>query len=181
MNQESGIKNSKTLNPKSHKLKADGFGLIEILVSSAVITVSLVALVVATQLSYKIIAENSKKVRAEFLAEEGVEAARTMRDQSWSSNISARASGTSYYPLFATSTNLWSLNEAGSEPLDGIFTPTITLEDVYRRNSDDAIVSSTSPESKTLDQGTREVISKVLWGDGKEVEIRTYITDLFQN
>jgi len=164
------------------KLQAKkGFGLIEIIIASAIISASLVALAGVSQLAFRVILENTREKRAGFLAEENLEVVRILRDLSWSSNVAPRASEVTYYPVFDSALSTWSLSSTPPGLIDGMFLQTLVFGDVYRRNSDDDIVASTSPDSKTLDLDTKLVTSRVLWEEGKEVELITYITNMFDN
>ncbi|MDP7648317.1 MAG: hypothetical protein QGI82_01305, partial [Candidatus Pacebacteria bacterium] len=64
--------------------------------------------------------------------------------------------------------------------IDNVFDRTITIVDVYRRDSDDDIIASTSPDSKTLDPNTVQVTASVSW-DGDEVNATTYFTNIFND
>ena len=166
----------------AHHRISRGFGLLEILVSSAIISASLVALVAVIQLSFNATEEALLKTQAEFLAEEGLEAVRILRDESWSTRIAPLANGTLYYPVFASSTSTWSLS--GSDPgfLHNRFTRTIHFAAVCRKNADDDIIACSSADPHYTDAGTKEVTSRLTWGNSeKEVVFRGYITDLFSN
>ena len=157
-----------------------GFGLIEIVVAAAIVSISLFALINASKASFQAIDASLMQKRAEFLSEEGVEALKIMRDSGWTANISSLSSGTTYYPRFDASTNSWSLSTTDPGAIDGIFTRTITLSGVYRRNSDQDNVDVSSSDPKTIDAGTKLITSSVTW-EGKEAEIMTYLTNIFQN
>jgi len=64
--------------------------------------------------------------------------------------------------------------------IDNVFDRTITIVDVYRRDSDDDIIASTSPDSKTLDPNTVQVTASVSW-DEDEVNATTYFTNIFND
>ena len=171
------------LQATSYKLQAsNGFGLIEILVASAIISASFISLIAVANSSFRLVSGNVYRVQAEFLAEEGVEVARILRDESWSDNLSGVVDGTTYYPIFNALTSTWSITETDPGPIDDIFSRVLLFGDVYRRDSDDDIVAFSSPDTKTLDAGTKHVTSRVSWNDGaKQVEFVTYITNMFQN
>ena len=159
-----------------------GFGLIEILVAAAIISASFISLIAIANSSFRLVSGNVYRVQAEFLAEEGVEAVRILRDESWSGNLSGVLEGTIYYPIFNILTSTWSITETDPGPIDDIFSRVLLFGDVYRRDSDDDIVALSSPDTKTLDVGTKLVTSRVSWNDGaKQVEFVTYITNMFQN
>ncbi len=157
-----------------------GISLIEVLVASAVITVSLAALTSLVQVSSRILSESVKKAQAQSLAGEGIEAVRIMRDAGWSVNVVLLATSTPYYPVFSTTTSAWTLTATNPGAVDGVFTRTIVFHDVYRRVSDSDIVASTSPDTKAIDVGTREVVSLVTWGS-RSVSFSAYLSNLFSN
>ncbi|MBI4118066.1 MAG: hypothetical protein HY455_00810 [Parcubacteria group bacterium] len=158
-----------------------GFGLLEIVISSAIISASLIALVTATQLSYRAVEEVLQRTQAEFLAEEGFEAVRVLRGAGWSLVITPLINGTVYYPTFATSTSAWSLSLSNPGLINNLFTRTVVFAAVCRKNADDDIVACNAPDPHYTDTGTREVLSRVTWGVNEEVEFQGYITDLFDN
>ena len=160
--------------------KNRGFGLVEIVVAAAIVSVSLFALIGASHASFRAIDDSLMKRRAEFLAEEGIEAIKILRDNGWAANIDPTTSGTTYYPSFNSSTNTWSLTTSNPGAVDGIFTRTIIFSDVYRKNSDQDIVDVSAPDPKTIDPETLLVTSNVSW-ENKNAEIKTYITDIFNN
>lgn len=157
-----------------------GFGLIEIVVAAAIVSVSLFALIGVSRASFKAVDDSLMRRRAEFLAEEGIEAVKILRDNGWAASIDPLTSGTTYYPSFNSSTNTWSFSTSDPGAIDGIFTRTIVFSDVYRKNSDQDIVDVLAPDPKTFDPGTLLVLSDVAW-ENKTVEISTYVTNIFQN
>lgn len=156
-----------------------GFGLIEVVIASAIISASLFALAGAAQIAFRVVSESVRKAQAEFLAEESIEVVRILRDTSWSSNIDPLTRNTTYYPLFTAGTATWLLTTTNPGSIDGVFDQTIIFEDVYRDDTSEDIVASTTPDAM-IDTGTKEVISRTTWeGGGKRVEMHTYITDMF--
>ena len=77
-----------------------GLGLIEIVVGTAIISLSLVGLVTAFNVFIRTGLSNTNKIQATYIMEEGLEAVRYLRDAGYSANISSLTSGTSYYLLF---------------------------------------------------------------------------------
>lgn len=156
-----------------------GFGIIEILVATTVITISLVSLMNVIRVSTSVSSESFRKIKAEFLAEEGIEVVKILRDDSWASNISTLTSGTTYYPVFNIASSTWSLSTSSPGVIDNIYDREIIFSDVYRRDSDDDIIDESSSDAKTLDIGTKKITSRVSWGDLKQLEFVTYIADIF--
>ncbi len=114
-----------TLNPKklkSYHLQASrGFSLVEIILSSAVFVLLVTALVGAYLYGQESTALAGNRARANMLAEEGLEAARNIRDAGFSNLID----GT--YGL-TTSGNQWNLS--GLNDITDIFTRQITISTV---------------------------------------------------
>lgn len=159
--------------------KKSGFGLIEIIIASAVITMVMVGVFSASQLSLRLVRNSAVEGSANFLLEEGIEAVRTIRDAGWSANIAPLISGTTYYPVF--NPGVWTLTAINPGLIDSVFERTAILDDVYRRNSDDDIVDISSPDPKTLDAGTKRITVRVTWAGGKQIEIMAYLTNFLQN
>ncbi|MEK7647294.1 MAG: hypothetical protein AAB378_02900 [Patescibacteria group bacterium] len=152
-----------------------GFGLAEIVVGAAIISVSLFGLVAASQLALRVADENTKRVQASFLLEEGVEAVRVLRDGGWNVYMAPLSVGSAHYLEFsgsfwrATTTNIF---------VDGKFERSFTVNNVYRNVNDDIAGAG------TLDPDTKKVTVTVAWRarTGTTTEsISTYFTDLFNN
>lgn len=150
-----------------------GFGLIEIIIGSAILTVSLVATSTYFQKTLQLNQDSGKTVQSSFLLEEGIEAVKFFRDTNWT-NISGLAAGTSYFLQFdgtkwaTTSSNIF---------VDSVFERKFILNNVSR-NANDDIVSS----GGTNDPDTKKVTVLVSWlgRNGTTTKtISTYITNIF--
>ena len=155
------------------KFYSNGFGLIEIIIGSAILTISLIAMSTYFQKSLQLNQDSGKLVKASFLLEEGIEAVKFFRDTSWL-NISGLTAGTPYYLEFdgtkwaTTTSNIF---------VDGIFERKLTIDNVSRDTNDD-IVSS----GGTLDTGTKKATVSVAWSDRTGTttkSISTYLTNIF--
>ncbi|MFQ5661946.1 MAG: hypothetical protein ACE5F2_01705 [Candidatus Paceibacteria bacterium] len=155
-----------------------GMGLMEIIIGTTIISLSLVGLITAFNLFVSTGLSNTQKVQAVYILEESIEASRYIRDSGWTANISTLSKGVPYNLAFDGSN--WEATTTAQASIDNVFDRTITIEDVYRRDSDDDIVASTSPDSKTLDPNTIQITAKVLW-DGGEVNTTTYFTNIFND
>jgi len=162
----------KILN-KSLISKSKGFGLIEIIIGSAILTVSLIAISTYFQKSLQLSQDSGKTVQAGFLLEEGVEVVKFFRDTSWL-NISGLTAGTFYYLQFdgtkwaTTSSNIF---------VGGVFERKFVINNVSRDANDD-IVSS----GGTNDADTKKAAVSVSWlgRNGTTTKsISTYITNIF--
>ncbi len=154
--------------------KNKGSMLIEVIVATALISILMLALVSVAQKSLDLSERSLKQVQASFLLEEGVEAVKTVRDNSWT-NISSIATGSNRYLSFDTSTNTWSLSSTPST-IDNVFTRTIVVDAVSRDSTDDIASSG------TVDPNTKKVTVNVSWLSSfgtVNKSISFYIVDLF--
>ena len=151
-----------------------GAGLLEVVIGAAIIAVVLLGTVAAFQAFVRSGLATTAKLQASFLAEEGVEAMRSIRDRSWSEF--AGLSGSTYHLVFSSE---WDATTT-TQTIDGVFARTVAVGDVYRRVSDSDIVASTSLDAKSLDPNTKRVEVEVIWGDTSTVESVTYLTNLFE-
>lgn len=156
-----------------NKCHLRGFGLIEIVIGSTILTISLIAISTYFQKSLQLSQDSGKIVQASFLLEEGVEAAKFFRDTSWQ-NISGLTAGASYFLQFdgtkwaTTSSNIF---------VDGVFERKLVIDNVARDANDD-IVSS----GGTNDADTKKATVSVSWlgRNGTTTKsISTYITNIF--
>jgi type II secretory pathway pseudopilin PulG len=149
-----------------------GFSLVEILMASAIICLSIFAITASSQKSVVLSNRSLNQVQSSFLLEEGAEAVKIIRDNSWTT-IAGFTSGTTYYPTFSGGT--WTLSTTPTTI--GFFTRTVVFSDVYRDGTD-KIASS----GGTLDSRTKKVTVTVVWpssGTTLSNNIIFYITDLF--
>lgn len=146
-----------------------GFGLMEIIIVSAIILTALVGFLQAETSSLRLLRTEKDSLEASFLAQEGLEAARALRDENWSS-VASTTNGAVYSPVLAGAK--WSLS-AGSSTV-GAYTRTLVFDQVLR-NAQDEISSS-----GTLDYGTRKVVSIVSWASplgSRQVQLAAYLTN----
>ncbi len=155
--------------------KIGGFGLIEVVVGVAIISLVLVTITQVAHVARRLARENTRTLSAAYLLEEGWEALRVMRDHSWAGNIESLQEGTKYYLDF-TGTS-WVATTAPAF-VDGIFDRSFTVENV-RRNASDDIDSSGS-----IDLNSRRFNIQVAWLRGAATtsrEFSGYLTNLFDN
>ncbi|MBU6430928.1 MAG: hypothetical protein KGJ58_00875 [Patescibacteria group bacterium] len=150
-----------------------GFGLIEIIVGSAILTISLIAISTYFQKSLQLSQDSAKMTQASFLLEEGIEIAKFFRDASWL-NISGLTAGAPYYLQFdgtkwaTTSSNVF---------VDNVFERKLVIDNVSRDGSDE-IVSS----GGTNDPNTKKATVSVSWFEKNGTttkSISTYLTNIF--
>jgi Tfp pilus assembly protein PilV len=148
-----------------------GFGLIEIIVTTAVVGTTVILLMGVIQDSVLVARLSLERAKAAFLLEEGAESVRVIRDNSWT-GISSLTVNTPYYLLW--NGTIWTTSSTPNQ-ID-MFTRTITISDVYRDGNND--ISS----SGTLDVGTKLVTINVSWNSSSGTQTETlqfYITNTF--
>jgi Tfp pilus assembly protein PilV len=154
-----------------------GISLVEVVVGAAIITSFLLAALVAFQSGLILNGRNVRLAQATFLAEEGVEALKLMRDTSYSTKVAALSAGTTYYLEFAGGT--WLATTTNVYPSVG-FERRFVLSAVSRDNSTKDIVTS----GGSVDASTTKAVVTVAWREGTGTTTRsisTYITNLFSN
>ena len=157
------------------KTNQSGFGIVEILVASVIISLVIVGLHATTAQALRLVQQSTKRTQAMFLAEETIEVLRSQRDSSWASSIGTLSSGTDYFLEFNGS--VWSITTTNIF-IDNLFERKFLLEAVYRDGNDDIAGSG------TLDPSTKKIIVSVSWSAQTGIttqSISTYITDLFEN
>ena len=130
-----------------------GFGVVEIIVGASVISIALFGLVSTFQNSLRISRETGRIIEARFLMEEGLEAARIMRDAGWS-NVGSLATSSPIYLVFSSGT--WATTSTQTF-IGGTFLRSVVVEDV-RRDGNDDIASAGS-----LDPNVKKVTVSVSW------------------
>lgn len=152
-----------------------GFYLVEIIVAASIIIVVVVAIFVTFTLYLNVALTNTEKVQASYLAEEGVEALKTIRDRDWNliANLTA---GTTYNIAFGS--GIW---QSTTTPvyIDNVFERQFVVERVLRDSTTKDIGASGGD-----DADARKVTVTVNWlGLNKAtstISIATYITDIHQ-
>lgn len=146
--------------------------MIEIIIVIAVILISAEGFIQIQRASAKLLRSTRENMEATFVAEEGVEAMRAVRDESWS-NISTLADDTNYYPVVQNSK--WSLNISVPPLVNGKYNRVVYFNQVFRDAQDKIAVSGTP------DAETRKVTVVVSWtgesGGNKQIILNTYLTD----
>ncbi len=153
-----------------------GMGVIEIVIAVAIIGIVMFAVyqfAIASSISVQV---SARQVEAAYLAEEGIEAVRALRNQSWNTSITPLLSNVTYYPTLTTGT--WTLSTTNPGTIDGLFTRTIVIQDVLRDVNDNIAASG------TIDVNTRKVTATVSWSEKsttQQVVLETYLTNFLSN
>lgn len=160
------------------KNKSYGFTILEIVLGIAMIT----AFLVSNSYYYKkvldVSEETTHSIQSGFLLEEGVEAVKLLRNESWSTNIDPLVAGTPYYLHWTGAA--WVLTTT-PEQVETVFTRTLKFENVNRDGSDDIVTSGGA-----LDAGTKKVVVDVSWSSkGNRAtstkSVEAYVMNLFDN
>lgn len=154
-----------------------GSALVEILVAVFIFSAILGSLITASSMYLRGAGDSLRSAKGAYLAQEGVEAIKIMRDTGWS-NISTLNNNTDYYLYFDTSSstnNTWKATSTIST-IDSIFDRTFKLYSVNRDSNGRVVLNG-----GTLDSNTREVNVSVSWklkGATTTKVLSTYITNM---
>ena len=155
-----------------------GLGLIELLITVSIISIAMFAFAQAAIVFLRAANISSQPQVAAQLAQEGIEAVRSLRNESWSANIASLTVGTQYYPII--SSDSWQLDTVDPGPLQEKFTRFVKFSSVERDFNDD-IVSS----GGTVDADTLQVKVTIQWTDEREqvrnFDLVTYLTNFLGN
>ncbi len=160
------------------KNKTRAFMTVEILVSAYIITLVILATLNIAQRSTYISRHTFYTAQGVFLAEEGAEAIRIMRDNNWT-NISSKSNGVPYYFQFSGGTWVLTTNQA-YESINGVKRKVI-FHGVSRDGSTRDI-NTGSNCSSGCDAGTRRVNINANWtenGQYYDKLIEFYVMDIW--
>lgn len=152
-----------------------GFGLIETIVAVGIFSIIAVTGMTTILHTYSINRLSANETEASLMAQEGIDAVRSVRNQGWNSPFLSGALTHSCSTGCGVTTGggYWAL-KSGSDT-QGAYTRTILIENVFRDGTG-AIVTS----GGTLDPDTRKVTSQVAWdftaSRNNAVEVTTYLT-----
>ncbi|HCC04763.1 TPA: hypothetical protein DEP58_00475 [Patescibacteria group bacterium] len=160
-----------------NKQKENGVGIVEAIVVISTMSVAFAALLSVSIFFIRSGLYSAEETQAVYLLEEGFEAARFMRDDSFSLRISPLIGAGATY--LVPTTSAWVATSSAVVLLEK-FSRTLEFSEVYRRSSDGTIVPASSPDPKTLDTGTVRLEGEVSWSTGS-IRAVTYLTDLYEN
>ena len=155
-----------------------GVSLIEVIVASGMLSVFLVGASFHYKKALDVSEITTQHIQSSFLLEEGVEAVKSLRDESWSGKIANLKVGTDYY-LYWSGTK-WTPTTT-PEMVENMFTRTFTLASTTRDVNYDI-----DPSGGTVDDGSRKVTIHVSWKPKSSNTLYTesveaYIMNLFNN
>ena len=170
----------KLMGPTSLKLRRpSGFGLLEIVIAVSIIGAVVFALSSVFLMSNKLETRASNQIRATFLAEEGLEILRFLRDESWSGHLANLNIATTYYLSFNAADSARKIITSNPGLIDGLFALSFVVEAVNRDVSDNIVTSGGSP-----DANTKKFSVSVSWqerGVYSTTTLSTYLSDIFAN
>ncbi len=150
------------------KRKLDrGFSLVEILIGSSIICLSLILIINLESGISKLGLGSTSRVQAGLLVEEGYTAVKNMRNISWQ-NISSLSNNTPYKFFWDQSDGTWKITTY-TNLIDNEFDRTITFYPVNRDVNTFDIVQN----GGVLDLGTRKFTINVSWQDGNGTSTRS--------
>lgn len=131
-----------------------GFGLIEVVISTALASLVLFAFLQVETISVRLLRTEKDNVEATLIAQEGLEAVRSVRDESWTNNIGWRTDISSpslpYYPVVEN--GKWKLATSSPGLVNGKYNRYVIFEKVMRNGSDQIVASG-----GTDDPGTKKI------------------------
>ena len=155
-----------------HSKATRGVSAIEIAVGVSIAALVIVFAVQTIGLFVNAGRTASEKTKAIYLAEDGLELIRYVRDGSWTT-ISGLAAGTTYY-LNVTQTGVYVVTVPVT--IDG-FTRSFRIANVYRNASDDIVTSTTAGSS--ADTSSKYVTMTVTGGaSSTTVSMVTILTEI---
>lgn len=151
--------------------------MVELLIASAIIASSFVAILGIYATLSALSLRSLPKMQAAMIAEEGVEALRSMRDAGYTANIAGLSTSGTYYLVYSQATSRYSATTS-TTVLDSKFYRTIQIANVYR----DASYNIAS--SGTLDADTKRATVTVSWQDKNATStyvLQSYLFNIFDN
>lgn len=155
-----------SIKTKSCKLKAnDGFGLLEIIITIFILSTAIFSISQLAIYTMQKVQEGENTAKAIFLAKEGIEATRAIKDKNWTNNIANLNFGADYHPTI--SSNTWTL--ASSQEIINQFTRKIIIDNVSRNPITKDIEQTYNALNN--DANTKKITSTVLWGTAEIQDI----------
>jgi len=157
--------------------KKRGVGLVEVIVGSAILAVVLFAFTSSLSLYSRANADATNRLQALYLAEEGLDVVRGLRDAGWATHIATTSVDTDYGISFDPVNSVWAF--VSSPETVEEFTRTLTFRDVYRDSNDDVV----SDPYETYDPDSRILEVEVTWPgvqDSQQVRLESIVTNVFE-
>ena len=153
-----------------------GITIVEIIIASAILSISIIGIVGAIQIYLKIVHQNAREAQAVLVLDETAEAIQYMRDISFDTHIGSKQPNTQYTIFwngtgyeFSTSTILLSYE----------MTSKIMFENVQRDTNDQIVLSG-----GVTDENTKKAIITISWPYQNDIKILTsemLIHNIYEN
>ena len=158
-----------------HNSNERGISVAEVIIAIAVVSTVFFAIAQVSILALRASADRNTKAKALAITQEGMEAVRSIRDASWTTNIAGLSFGVTYY--ITASSSQWALTQTNPGLIENKFTRTVILDNVSRNINDDIVDTG-----GTNDIYTKKITVTVLWGSqGKNMKLVGYIMDILKN
>ncbi len=153
-------------------LKTQGVSLVEVLIGISIISVLLVVIGYSINTYVSARAALLNDTKATYLAEEGLEIVRAVRDNDWNTIDALPTNTTRYLNVSTTTFSIVTTPEV----IDGQFYRQFIVRPVYRNASDDIVASTTV--GATSDDGSRQ-IDMYVGGPSGTTTLQAIITNLY--
>ncbi len=158
------------------KINNRGITLIEVAIGVTILSLTVLLSIFTMSQFIELRKETQQKTKALYLAEEGQEILRYLRDEDWHTFGTDLSVETRYF-LHASSTYV--ATTTVPEIIDGQYHREFMLYEVNRDNTSDDIVSSTTGSSYD-DSNAFEVVVRVGYGEGSgTTTLRSILTNIF--
>jgi Tfp pilus assembly protein PilV len=162
------------------KKTSKGISLVEIVIATSIISVTLLVLISVYSSVAKYSLNNVKTLKATQLTEEAVEVLKYLRDSGYTRNINSLTRGTRYRLYFDILVNSGTWTTTTSPILlEEKYDVNFILSDVYRDNNFNVVTSGGS-----IDASSTKATVNVSWRDNGATStkvIETYLFNIFNN
>lgn len=165
---------------KSHEC---GFGLIEMLIGGAILSVSLLAISGFFRSAIDVSERTKNSVKANYLLEEGMEIMKILRDTSFTGNIKNLAVGSPYYFSWNSGNSTWATSTTNVF-VDNKFERKFTVANVSRSTLTGATKDDIVSSGGANDPDTKLITVTVAYshkGATTTKSLQAYVTNIFSN
>jgi type II secretory pathway pseudopilin PulG len=156
----------------NQKTSISGVTVVEVLIGLVILSLVMVFIFHTFTLFFNAQRLTVQSSQAIYLAEQGQEMVRYLRDDDWNT-FEGLSKNTQLYLQVATATIAMT---ATPQVLDGTFTRSVYIRDAYRNASDDFVASTTPGAS--IDTDSRVIDVVVSWGTNRQVRLQSLLTNI---
>lgn len=157
-----------------------GFSMVEVIVASSIISVTLLVLVSVYSAVARYSLSNVRALKASQLVEESIEVLHYLRDSGYTRNIAQLTVGSTYYLYWDQTVGSGSWTATTSDILlENRYQVSFALSSVYRDTNFNVVSSG-----GTLDSGSRKAVVSISWREGTATTTKTgetYLFNIFNN